>query len=256
VKPIAIFAATRWELNALRRALPIQDTAAVDDIHFLTGTCGHRTYWLIRTGVGSDAASRVAAAVFDAHRPALAVSAGFACALGRAEIGNLLLAETVASVRYDAGWTTQADAVTCDEAVRSEIMTAARGAGIEARSGIFVSAPLVLCRAQDKKSLSLATGALGLDMESAALGTSAAGKGVPFAVVRTVSDLVDEDLPLDFNVFLRPGGWARGAWSLAGNPSSLIGMNRLRKQSGVAAERLAGVFKAWLNEGIGQCRKG
>ncbi len=256
MKPVAIFAATRWELNTLRRALPIQEEATVGDFHCLIGACGRRTYWLIRTGVGPEAAGRAAAAVFDAHSPALAVSVGFACALSQAEIGDLLLAETVASVRRDSGWTVQPDAVSCDENVRSEIMTAVRGAGIEARSGMFVSAPLVLCRAQDKRDLSLATGALGLDMESAALGTSAARRGVPFAVVRTVSDLVDEDLPLDFNAFLRPGGWVRGAWSLIANPSSLIGMNRLRKQSGVAAERLAGVFKAWLSEDIGRCGKG
>lgn len=255
MKPVAIFAATRWELNALRRVLPIQESAAVGGIRCLIGTCGQRTYWLIRTGVGPDAAGRTAAAVFDAQRPALAVSAGFACALGQAEIGNLLLGETVASVRRDTGWTVQADVVPCDEDVRSEVAAAARGAGIKAKIGMFVSASVVVCRARDKQELSRATKAVGLDMESAALGTSAARRGVPFAVVRTVSDLVEEDLPLDFNAFLRPGGWARGAWSLIENPSSLVGMNRLRKQSGVAGERLARVFEAWLDGSPERCGK-
>ncbi len=256
MKPVAIFAATRWELSALQRVLPTQDSVNVDGIRCLIGESRGRTYWLIRTGVGPDAAGRAAAAVFHTQTPSLAVSAGFACALRKAEIGSLLLGETVASVRCETGWTVQGDAVFCDEGARSELISAARQAGMPTTSGMFVSAPLVLYRAQDKGDLARATGALGLDMESAALGRSAVTRGVPFAVVRTVSDLVDEDLPLDFNLFLRPAGWVRGAWSLFANPASLVGMNRLRKQSGVAAERLAGVFEAWREGDIGPFGRG
>ena len=63
------------------------------------------------------------------------------------------------------------------------------------------------------------------------------------AIVRTVSDLVDEDLPLDFNLFLRPTGWVQGVQMLICRPSSFAGLNRLRKQSRVAAGRLTEWFR-------------
>jgi adenosylhomocysteine nucleosidase len=65
------------------------------------------------------------------------------------------------------------------------------------------------------------------------------------AIVRTVSDLVDEDLHLDFNLFLRPTGWVKGMQSLASSPSSVAGLNRLRKQSRVAADRLTEWFQRY-----------
>jgi adenosylhomocysteine nucleosidase len=63
------------------------------------------------------------------------------------------------------------------------------------------------------------------------------------AIVRTVSDLVDEDLPLDFNLFLRPTGWIKGMQAIVGRPSSVEGLNRLRKQSRLAANRLTEWFQ-------------
>jgi len=71
---------------------------------------------------------------------------------------------------------------------------------------------------------------------------------VPFAIARTISDLVDEDLPLDFNLFLTPTGWLSGVRSLVAHPSGFAGLNRLRKQSREAAERLTELFASYIAE--------
>ena len=68
-------------------------------------------------------------------------------------------------------------------------------------------------------------------------------------IVRTVSDLVDEDLPLDFNLFLRPTGWINGMQALIRRPSSFAGLNRLRKQSRVAGDRLTEWFQRYAETG-------
>jgi adenosylhomocysteine nucleosidase len=65
------------------------------------------------------------------------------------------------------------------------------------------------------------------------------------AILRTVSDLVDEDLPLDFNLFLRPTDWIKGMQAIIGRPSSVEGLNRLRKQSRMAADRLTEWFQRY-----------
>ena len=54
VNPIAIFAATRWELQAVRRGLAMDRVATIDGVRCHIGQQGGRTYWLIQTGVGPD----------------------------------------------------------------------------------------------------------------------------------------------------------------------------------------------------------
>jgi adenosylhomocysteine nucleosidase len=98
--------------------------------------------------------------------------------------------------------------------------------------------------AEEKRKIVDRLGGIGLDMESAALGQVAAERGLSFTIVRTVSDLVDESLPLDFNLFLRPSGWAKGVAACLAHPSSLIGLNRLRVQSRIAGQQLTALFRA------------
>jgi adenosylhomocysteine nucleosidase len=107
----------------------------------------------------------------------------------------------------------------------------------------------VVWQAEEKRRLQRATEATGLDMESAAVAAVAQERGLPMAIVRTVSDLADEDLPLDFNLFLRPTGWVKGMQAIIVRPSSLVGLNRLRKQSRVAADRLTEWFHLYAESG-------
>lgn len=140
----------------------------------------------------------------------------------------------------------EADSVPCDDALRSRFLFAARQADLPVTVGRIVSASVVVGSANDKQRLSRLSGAAALDMESAALGSAALSKGVPFGVIRTVSDVLDEDLPLDFNLFLQPGGWFRGVQTLLAQPAGFAGLNRLRKQSRVAADRLTDLFARYL----------
>ena len=101
----------------------------------------------------------------------------------------------------------------------------------------------IVWRASEKARYAQMTGAIGLDMESAALAREAKHAQVPFVILRTASDLLDEDLPLDFNLFLRPTGWLKGIGSVLAAPSSLAGLGRLRRQSRSAAEKLTEFFQ-------------
>ena len=135
------------------------------------------------------------------------------------------------------------DRVLCDGAVRAGLLIVAQDAGLVARVGTVVSSRTVVWQAKEKHRLQRLTDATGLDMESAAVAEMAQERGLPMAIVRTVSDLADEDLPLDFNLFLRPTGWIKGMQALISSPSSLVGLNRLRKQSRVAADQLTEWFQ-------------
>ena len=246
MNPIAIFAATHWELQAVRRGLAMDRVETIAGVRCHIGQREDRTYWLIQTGVGPTAARSVAERVLTAQPMSLIMSTGFACALVPAQVGDLIVGTSVSSVHGERGWMMGSDCVLCDETVRARVLIVAQDAGLVTRIGTVVSSETVIWRAEEKHRLQRVTDATGLDMESAALAEMAQERGLPMAIVRTVSDLADEDLPLDFNLFLRPTGWMKGMQALIGHPSSLVGLNRLRKQSRVAADRLTDWFQCYV----------
>ncbi len=251
VNPIAIFVATRWELQAVRRVLSTDRTVTVGGISYSVGRRGDRSYWLIQTGIGPDAAGRVARAILREQRMGLVLSTGFACGLTDGAVGDLIVGTEVCAVRHEAAWTVSGEMILCDRDIRARLCSVAEQAQLSFKVGALVSAPTVVWQAEEKRELRRLTHATGLDMESAALATAAQEQGVPAAIVRTVSDLIDEDLPLDFNLFLRPTGWMKGMQALACRPSSLVGLNRLRKQSRIAADRLSEWFQHYADAELG-----
>ena len=84
-------------------------------------------------------------------------------------------------------------------------------------------------------------------MESAAIGSMAARHGIPFCVIRSVSDRLDEDFPFDLNLFRRAGTFVQGVWAVATTPGTWSGFNRLRRQKNVASARLAQFFEIFFS---------
>ncbi len=117
------------------------------------------------------------------ERPAALMSFGLCGALDpRLHIGDLVLGETVTGqnghFHTDRGWTAQ-------------LAAAAPGAK---RMGIAAGPEIVASRTA-KSALRAATGAGAVDMESHLVAEAAARLGIPFAVLRSVSDRADHSLP-------------------------------------------------------------
>jgi adenosylhomocysteine nucleosidase len=248
VKRIAVFTATRWELNAVRRAIP-NTMRRLSDYHGFAGRWGSCEVMLIRTGVGMVKGRKACRAFLSDHALDLVVSSGFACALNGSGIGDVLIGTDVmvGETQKSAGVGGSTGKLHCAGHAIEAAMQAARDTGRPAPAGPFVTVPRVLWRAEEKHRMAAETGAIGLDMESAAVGASAAERNVPFVVIRTVSDLLDEDLPVDFNLFLHPADWPKGTWACLARPSLLMGLNRLRVQAAVASDRLTVFFRRFFD---------
>ena len=128
------------------------------------------------------------------------------------------------------------------------VIRAAREATLPARAGRFVSVPRIMWRGEDKRRIAAETGAIALDMESAAIGAVAEEYHVPFVVIRAVSDLLDEDLPMDFNLFLKRADWLKGAWACISRPAGLLGLRRMRTQMRLASQHITIVFERLLDD--------
>jgi adenosylhomocysteine nucleosidase len=236
---IVIFVATVWEFAAVRAAVPGGRMDRLQKRPRYCASAGGGECWVIQTGVGPQRAHAAARDVLSQQTFSLAISSGFACALAPAAIGDILIGTRAATIR--AG----------DERQRWCTMFNGNEALVCATFGCFISADRIIYRAAEKVALAERTHATGLDMESAALASEAKAARVPFLIVRSVSDLLMEELPLDFNLFLRPTGWVKGVGALLAHPSSLLGLNRLRRQSVVAAAALTKSLRTVFNARFG-----
>lgn len=196
---------------------------------------------LIKTGIGPAAASSAAQAILSEVALDAVVSTGYAGGLGPAGIGDVIVGTDVRD------WTTeQPQAIfRADPALLAIARIAAGEAKLAWSAGTVVTVARVLCLAVEKRALAQASGAIAVDMESAAIAMAAASRNVPFLLIRAVSDRVGEDLPMDFNLWLTPGGRARSLALLVRQPSILCALFRMKRQVEQGSQNLAAFFQAW-----------
>jgi len=108
--------------------------------------------------------------------------------------------------------------------------------------GDVLSLDRVAITAAEKGKLRASTQAAVVEMESAAVARKAREWEIPFGCVRAVSDVAQENLPLDFNRYRDADGRfsrARIALAAVGHPFTVLpGLIRLDRNCRLAAERL------------------
>ena len=113
----------------------------------------------------------------------------------------------------------------------------------------LLTVPWIVWSVMEKRVLAEKFQADALDMDSAGIAQIAKECNVSFLVIRTVSDLMNENLPKDFNLFLSMSTWAKGLWRFIGRPKLWVELLRLRQQAQVASRELTrflGVFFFYL----------
>jgi adenosylhomocysteine nucleosidase len=221
-KPVAILTALDEELTGVRRAVP-DSTAVV----------------LAATGDGPKRAASGAARFLERHRPSALIGAGLAAALSP----GLAVGDIVASrrVRFEVG-----DAATPD----ARLLERACAAGAKPGTLVTVDRPVVSAAAKAALAATAASGeeALAVDMESAAWAREAAARGIPYLVVRVISDAAGEELPLFLPDCVGPDGSIRRgqvARRALLQPSSWGTLLRMRRRLHECSDAL-GAFLARL----------
>ena len=212
--PILVVAALSYELERLNRA-------------------GRPGLALLETGEGAANAERYLGEWLE-HGDARAVlSIGFAGALSPSlQVGDLVIANGIrdSTQRPDA-----------------KLLSAARQVQIDptVRFGVALSSNSILWRAESKHALASSLGAneIGfVDMESTAIAGVCARRGAPFLIIRSITDLLDEDLPLDFNQYRTSDGRVdpkKVVRAALLKPAAFKGLLDLRKRSRLCADRMA-----------------
>lgn len=248
---IAVVAATRWECRAV--ASPLSDGRAglIGGVPCLAGRRGAHQVFVVRTGVGPLQAGRAAASFLDACPVDVVLSAGYACLLTQGAVGDVVVATEVAPLTGDhtesQGPVSTGAGLPCETALGALAAQVAGQRTHHVHAGRVVSGPRVAVTKEEKRHIATKTGAVGLDMESAAIAGAAAQRRIPLAVVRVASDVLDEDLPLDFNRCLGPCGWMTGVALCVRRPSRLIGLMKFRRDVSAATTVLTEVYGGVLD---------
>ena len=173
----------------------------------------------------------------------LIVSAGFAGALVPTSVGTVVVSSHVLILDQDNVLESR---ITCGDSglpFYGVAKMVGEQMGDSPLLGSVVMVKKIVCEAQHKASIARQTQCLALDMESGTIGKLATDRRIPFLVVRTILDLVEENLPLDLNVLWQKTSWIHGLLNLVTHPRQLWQFNRLRKQMIVASEQLTRFFQ-------------
>jgi adenosylhomocysteine nucleosidase len=259
------------------------EVAEESGFHFIVGNlAGHRTV-LLCSGVGKVNAARATQFLADRFSPAHLILCGIAGALSEGLApGDVVVATEL--TYHDAGMlvaggrfmptgacflddegeliyrrSLKADEVLAAMAVKAggAVATTEQGKPLKVVAGVVATGDQAVFCSAKKASLRDDTGAVAVEMEGAALAQVARTCGIPFAVIRSVSDLADEAVGMELSWMIRyaddgPGALrgkiAQAARGFLGKPGCLTGALRLRRNVEMAAGNAAKVTVALLSE--------
>lgn len=143
------------------------------------GQLGQEKILVAHTGVGPAAASARANGLLEAYRPEMLIATGFAGGLDPAlKLGSIVVATNFSAPRLLA----RARAIADDHCT----------------FGAMVSEPTPAESVARKATLARATGAVAVDMETAAIADACTRARVPLLAVRAISDRAGDPLPVPF----------------------------------------------------------
>jgi adenosylhomocysteine nucleosidase len=223
--PVGLIVALPEESAALRSVMRRVREWRLPDYRAWSGVLGSREIVLAQSGMGHGHATGCARQLLKAERPILLMAAGFAGGLSHElEPGEALVASEVVLVEGDSHR-------------RWPVRLNLEGH----RTGVLASPDRVVRFSHEKRELALRTGAHAVDMESGSVVREAEEAGIPWLVVRSVTDGAAEDLPMDFHPFTTKQGLPhkpRIVLHAIVRPRTLWGLMRLGKRTAQAARTL------------------
>ena len=198
---LGIVGAMEIEVSLIKERMDINETNCEAGIEFIWGTLEGLDVVVARCGVGKVSAAACAQILVSRFGVTHLVNTGIAGAIDPIlEIGDIVIADhcvyydvDVHHYAYKTGQVPGMPAVfVTDAALKRALAIASVGKG----DGVQLNGPVVtgdcfICTAAEKRRLKETFRPLCCDMEGAAVGQVAHMNGIPFAVLRTISDKAD-----------------------------------------------------------------
>lgn len=195
---IGIIGAMEMETAGLAAVMENARAETVSGIGFTTGLLEGMPAVVATCGVGKVAAALCAEAMILRYGVTALLNTGVAGGLApRLAVGDVVIADKV--VQHDMDTSAIGDPVglisglnlvyiQTDKTLCNILTAASEAAGLHTVTGTVASGDLFVAKAADKARIAAQFGAAACEMEGAAIGQVACTNGVPFAVIRAISD--------------------------------------------------------------------
>ncbi len=216
-KTFGVIGAMESEVAQLRAALGKMETAEHSGLTFYSGTLGANRVVLVKCGIGKVNAARCTQVLIDRYAPDYIVNTGIAGGIGEGlAVADVVIGTELVQHDFDVrafGYArgnicdpTHRDtpSVFCSDETLIEAFRAAASSLLDAKrvkSGRIATGDLFVASAEAKQDIAGTFGAVAAEMEGGAIAQVASLAGVPFIVLRAISDLADGSSPASFDAF-------------------------------------------------------
>ena len=213
---IGVIVPMEEEIKLMKESLTDIQKDSVAGVDITIGTYKNHEVYLAQSGIGKVQAGMTATIMNDRYQPDFVVNTGSAGGIGTGlHIGDVVLSEKMAyhdvdatGFGYKVGQLPQQDLYfDADPDYVKEIAEAAKRTGLTARVGLIVTGDQFVDSKEKiatiKKSF---PDALAAEMEGAAVAQVCAQFKTPFVVIRSMSDVGDENASVNFDEFVLQAG--------------------------------------------------
>lgn len=211
---IAIIGAMDCEISLLLSVMTGVESEKTGKHTYYTGKLAGRDCVLAKCGVGMVNAATAATVMIEKYRPSVMINIGVGGGLAPdLSVGEVIAADHLCTHDLDYGVLGDARGTVfypdgeaiimlpTDPGVTGALVGAAASLGIACRRGVIASGDKFVSSSEARADIRGAFGADVCEMEGAAMAQVAYAFGVPFAVLRSVSDLADGSAPASFEKF-------------------------------------------------------
>ena len=210
---IGIIAAMNVEMESLRSHIENPVSETIGGVTYVSGRLEGRDVVTAVCGVGKVFAALCAQAMILRYQPECIINTGVAGTLtDRLSVGDVAVSTGV--VQHDMDTTPIGDplglisginkvVLPADGALTVKLSACASALGIKTLPGIIASGDQFVASAERKAFIVDHFKAVACEMEGAAVGQACTVNGVPFCVLRAISDSADGSSHMDFPAFTR-----------------------------------------------------
>lgn len=210
---IGIIAAMNVEMDSLRSYMKDTQTEVISGVTFVRGTLEGQEVVTAVCGIGKVFAALCAQTMILRYQPSAIINTGVAGTLTKAlDIGSIAVSSAV--VQHDMDTSAIGDPVglisginiveiPADEALSAKLCACAKEMDIQTAAGVIASGDQFVASSERKAFITDNFHAIACEMEGAAIGQVCHVNGVPFCVLRAISDSADGSSHMDYPTFVK-----------------------------------------------------
>ncbi|SDX69190.1 5'-methylthioadenosine/adenosylhomocysteine nucleosidase [Eubacterium barkeri] len=206
---IGIIAALKEEVEGIVLSMTVSTTFTKAGMTFVSGKINGKEVTAVQCGVGKVNAALCTQILIDCYGVDCLINLGVAGALASGlDVGDIVLSKD--AMQYDMDATPAGFALgeipemgvrlfEADPDLLSKAKAAAAGLGIPALAGRVLTADRVVASGELKAALATELSGACVEMEGAAVAQTAWVNGIPFMIIRSISDHADEALEATYD---------------------------------------------------------